>query len=123
MFYESGSRLPDMLKDTAAILGNRQVAIARELTKLYEEVREGRALQLAEACAEEGGLKGEIVVAVHPPEPKNWSEEELHQYLAELLKEHKTRDAAGMAAEATGLPRKQLYDLALQIRAEGSPDA
>ena len=67
VFYETGPRLAACLGDMAEVLGPRTVAVARELTKLHEEVREGLPGDLAAVYMEERAPKGEIVVVVHPP--------------------------------------------------------
>ena len=67
VFFESPRRLADMLADLAAVLGTRQTAIARELTKHFETVRRGALPELARALANEEPPKGEIVVLVAPP--------------------------------------------------------
>jgi 16S rRNA (cytidine1402-2'-O)-methyltransferase len=67
VFYEAPSRLAGALADLAAELGPRPAAVARELTKLYEETRRGTLPQLAAHYAAEGAPKGEIVIVVGPP--------------------------------------------------------
>src|SRR5215212_1507624 len=64
MLFEAPHRLPDMLADAAAVLGERQAVVARELTKLFETVRRGTLAELAAQFAEEGPPKGEIVVLI-----------------------------------------------------------
>src|ERR687893_110890 len=64
MLFEGPHRLPEMLTDAAAVLGERQAVVARELTKLFETVRRGTLAELAGQFAEEGPPKGEIVVLI-----------------------------------------------------------
>jgi 16S rRNA (cytidine1402-2'-O)-methyltransferase len=120
VFYESGPRLAAMLADIATVLGDRAVAVARELTKMHEEVREGAAAELAAAYETAGPPKGEIVVLVHPATQQALSPEEIKDMLAALLNDHRVKEAASIAAEQTGLPRKTLYELALEIKQEGA---
>ncbi|HET8728875.1 MAG TPA: 16S rRNA (cytidine(1402)-2'-O)-methyltransferase, partial [Alphaproteobacteria bacterium] len=67
VLFESARRLADSLQDAAVALGDREAAVARELTKLFEEVRRGRLDELARHYGEVGPPKGEIVVVIGPP--------------------------------------------------------
>ena len=67
VFFESPQRLPESLADLADILGPREAAVARELTKLYEEVRRGTLPDLAAHYAEAGPPRGEVVLVIGPP--------------------------------------------------------
>src|SRR3954471_8050204 len=67
MLFESPHRLPDMLADAAAVLGERSGVVARELTKLFETVRRGSLRELADQFAVEGPPKGEVVVLIGAP--------------------------------------------------------
>lgn len=115
VFYETGPRLAASLEDMLGALGNRHACVLRELTKLHEESLDGSLSELV-ALASERTLKGEIVVVVHPPETKAWNPEEVDYLLASLLKSESVKDAASIAAEKTGLPRKELYSRALDLR-------
>ena len=66
VFFEAPSRLADSLADIAAVLGDREAAVARELTKLHEEVRRGTPAELAQ-WASEAAPRGEMVILVGPP--------------------------------------------------------
>lgn len=123
VFLEAPQRLAESLADMAAVLGRRDAAVARELTKLYEEVRRG---SLAELAAHYTGTppKGEIVVVVGPPpesaeahqaERRAGLDERLRGALATLS----VRDAAAEVAAATGLPRREVYARALQLARDG----
>ena len=68
IFFESAARLAGCLADLADLLGNRPAAIARELTKLHEEIRRGRLAELAAHYRDAGPPRGEVVVVVGPPE-------------------------------------------------------
>lgn len=121
VFYESGPRLSATLADMATIFGDRQAAVARELTKLYEEVREGSLAELANHYIDAGPPRGEIVLLVHPPAEKIWPEKDVTALLSRLLIKYKTKEAARMAADETGLPRKALYAIALDLK-DTAPD-
>ena len=119
IFYETAPRLAASLADMAEILGSRPAAVARELTKLHEEIKRGRLDDLADHYYEQGAPRGEIVVVVSPPEPAALlAEEELDRRLRHAVAELGVRDAAAKLAAETGLPRQVLYRRALAIRTE-----
>ncbi|MGV6802029.1 MAG: 16S rRNA (cytidine(1402)-2'-O)-methyltransferase [bacterium] len=118
IFYETGPRLAASLSDMAALLGNRCAAIARELTKLHEEVRQGKVLELAEFYRQQPP-KGEIVIILHPADRPQWSDADVSALLTDLLQNHSVKDAASEAVLRTGWPRKQLYSMALALKTEG----
>ena len=115
VFFESGPRLKDGLADMAAVLGPRPAAVARELTKLYEECVRGPLDQLA-IDPRLDGPKGEIVVVVGPGEAEQASEADADAALAEALERLPTGEAASEVARALGLNRKTLYRRALELR-------
>jgi 16S rRNA (cytidine1402-2'-O)-methyltransferase len=117
IFYETPPRLAAALTDMVEILGPRPAAVARELTKLHEEVRRGALPELAEHYRAEGPPRGEIVVVVGPPEPgPALAEDEIDHRLREAVAEIGVHDAAAKLAAETGLPRQALYRRALAIR-------
>ncbi|MCI5046437.1 MAG: 16S rRNA (cytidine(1402)-2'-O)-methyltransferase [Aquisalinus sp.] len=116
VFYETGPRLIEALQDIEAVLGERNVAVARELTKLHEELRSDTVQELVTYYENAGPPRGEIVLIVTPPEKENWTEDQLAQMLTDLLAENSVKDAARMAAEKTGMARKTLYDMALDLK-------
>lgn len=117
VFYESPHRTAAALTDMAAELGpDRSAVMARELTKTFETLRRGTLTSLAAELAAEADPKGEIVLLVGPPisaAPKN---EEVEEKLAELLKSMSVGAAASELAVSTGLPRRELYRRALELR-------
>ena len=116
IFFESPRRLPASLADMATVLGDRDIAVAREMTKLHEETRRGDLAGLAAHYAESGAPKGEVVVVVGPPlADAVVSEEFIEARLAELLQSASVRDAAAQLAAETGLARRDLYTRALRI--------
>lgn len=115
VFFESGPRLKDSLTDMAAVLGPRPAAVARELTKLYEECVRGSLDQLA-VHPKLDGPKGEIVVVVGPGEVEQASEADADAALTEALKRLPTGEAASEVAKALGLNRKTLYRRALELQ-------
>jgi 16S rRNA (cytidine1402-2'-O)-methyltransferase len=113
IFFESAGRLAASLADMAAVLGPRQAAVARELTKLYEEVRRGPLDGLAAHYAEAGPPKGEIVLVVGPPEADTAGTVDLDAALDQALATMSLRDAADAVAAASGRPRREVYARAL----------
>ena len=120
VFYEGVSRLPDTLVDMAAMLGpDRPAAVLRELTKLYEEGRRGTLAELADYYQEQGPPRGEIVIVVGPPVvgAADIKADTVDQLLKKALAETSMRDAVDQVTTLTGLPRKQIYQRALEMRA------
>lgn len=116
VFLESAKRLAGALADMADVLGGREAAVARELTKLFEEVRRGPLPELARHYAEAGPPKGEVTVVVAPPQPAaEAGEEAVGRLLAEALAGHSLRDAVDAVAAATGWPRRRVYARALAL--------
>lgn len=116
VFYEAPSRLADALADLAAELGPRPAAVARELTKLYEETRRGALPDLAAQYASEEAPKGEIVIVVGPPLAAPPPDAEaLDQAIAAALASLSVKDAAAAVAAETGLPRREIYARALRL--------
>lgn len=119
VFFESGPRLADSLADMAAVLGDRPAAVARELTKLHEEVRRAPLTALAAHYAEAGPPKGEIVVVVGPPLAVVTGAEDLDAMIRRALEHLSVRDAAESVAKATNLPRRAIYARALELSGDG----
>ncbi|HYE49849.1 MAG TPA: 16S rRNA (cytidine(1402)-2'-O)-methyltransferase [Azospirillaceae bacterium] len=126
VLFESAQRLEDFLADAADVLGGREVAVARELTKLFEEVRRGTLADLAAHYAAAGPPKGEVVVVIGPPpEPEAAAEETVDAMILDALSRLSLRDAAAEVAAATGQPRKAVYARALELSQarDEDPDA
>ncbi len=116
VLLESPRRLAASLADMNEVLGSRPAAVARELTKLHEEVIRDDLRSLAEQYAEEGPPRGEIVVLVGPPEePAAADEADIDARLGEALATMSVRDAAALVAEATDAPRRTVYRRALAL--------
>ncbi len=114
VLYEAPHRLLDTLEDVRDVLGPRRVAVARELTKLYEEVWRGD-LDAAIAHYTENPPRGEITLVVagaSPEEARTWTEDEVRVALAGRLAAGEPRAAAAKAvAQEAGWPRRRVYDL------------
>lgn len=117
VLLESPQRLAATLADMAEVLGSRDAAVARELTKLFEEVRRGPLAELAARYAAEGPPKGEVTIVVAPPPlPPPVDGGEAERLLAKALASLTPRDAAASVARATGLPRRVLYARAIALK-------
>jgi 16S rRNA (cytidine1402-2'-O)-methyltransferase len=115
VFYESPNRIAAMLRDAAEVLGpERHGAVCRELTKKFEEVISGTLQHIAHVCAERS-LKGEIVVLIDRKSSENIQESDLEEMLKEALTKQTVRDAAEAVAARTGLPKRQVYQMALKL--------
>lgn len=117
VFFESAPRLAAALADMAAVLGNRPAAVARELTKLFEEVQRASLTELAAHYGAAGAPKGELVVLVGPPvaAEATASAEALDAALAAALARLSVKDAAAAVAGALGVPRRVVYQRALVL--------
>jgi len=120
VFFESAQRLAGSLADLAAVAGDRPAAVARELTKMFEEVRRAGVAELAAHYAAAGPPKGEVTVVVGPPGPAAAAgDEAVDAALREALAEASVRDAAARVAAATGRPRRAVYRRALALAGRG----
>ncbi len=114
IILESARRLPAALADMAEVLGPRLAAVARELTKVFEEVRRARLDELAAAYDEGGPPKGEVVVVVGPPE--NDGEARLDARLEAAMRATSLSRAVTRVATDTGLARSRVYARALALK-------
>ena len=116
VFYESPQRVAAMLEDAADILGDREGALARELTKKFEEVRRGKLSEIA-LSARETPPKGEIVVLIERRSEKI-RESVPEERLREQMQTMSVRDAVDFITAETGLPRRQVYQMAVKLSGE-----
>jgi 16S rRNA (cytidine1402-2'-O)-methyltransferase len=114
LFFETGPRLADSLATCADVLGDRPAAVARELTKLHEEVRRDTLGALARHYAESGAPKGEIVVVIGPPLPEEQAFD-VDAALESALRSMAVKEAATAVAAASGRPRREIYARALAL--------
>jgi 16S rRNA (cytidine1402-2'-O)-methyltransferase len=116
IFYESAKRLSKTLKDMLDQLGDRPAAIARELTKLHEEIRRNKLSVLTSHYVNTGAPKGEIVIVVGPPLKKSPpSIKELDNLIFTQLQTLSVRDATAKIVLETGLPKRKIYTRALRL--------
>ncbi len=119
VFYEAPHRLVETLDDLVAALGgDRPAAIARELTKKFETVYRGSLGALArQASADAHMARGEIVIVVQgAPKASTAADADADRVLRTLLEELPASQAAKLAAQITGRPRKELYERALGLK-------
>ena len=117
IFYESPNRLIDCLEDAVFCFGNRGATVARELTKLHENVRRGTLTDLLEFYKKSGAPKGELVLVIGPPSKKtNTDMEALETLLRKLLKNNSLRDTVKIASDTLDMQRSIVYERALIIR-------
>ena len=114
ILYESPKRVNQLLKDVSDIMGTgRNVVVCRELTKRFEEVSRGSAADLA-AAFEGRVVKGEIVVLIDRGAEQVADAETVEQALDQALMHMTMKDAAAAVAQAYGLARRDMYQLALR---------
>lgn len=119
ILFETAPRLPEALADLQAGLGNREAAVARELTKLHEEVVRGTLADLA-ANAGTHAPKGEIVIVVGPPLAREITDADILDALGHERAEASLRDRTSAVAARLGVARSRVYDLALFLKRNAS---
>jgi 16S rRNA (cytidine1402-2'-O)-methyltransferase len=118
VFYEAPHRIAATVADLAALLeAEREIVIARELTKLFEEIVR---LPLSEApawlAADDNHRRGEFVLLVSPPPPREGLDAASERVLCILLAELPVKQAAKLASEITGVAKNALYQRALELK-------
>ena len=115
VFYESPKRVGEMLIDLRDTLGGtRQAVVCRELTKKFEEVVRGD-LETVAAAFSDRTVKGEVVVLVGRAGAEKVADDDVATALREAMKTMRVKDAATIVAGAMGLPRRQVYQIALTL--------
>ena len=118
IYFETAKRIKASLIDMQEILGDRQVAIARELTKKYEEILRGSISELI-ARVDETPLRGEIVVIIAPPEAEaQWDEDKIRSALEPLIETEGVKRAAAEVAAQSGHKKRDVYAIALKLKDE-----
>lgn len=118
VLYESPKRIHGLLADLVHTMRDeRQVVICRELTKKFEEVLRGSAQDLI-AQLEGRSLKGEIVVLISRGEARAMNEDDVKTALVDAMRTMRIKDAANAVAGATGMARRDVYQLALSLKAQ-----
>ncbi|MEL6840089.1 MAG: 16S rRNA (cytidine(1402)-2'-O)-methyltransferase [Pseudomonadota bacterium] len=118
VFYESPKRVGEMLGNLRDVLGaEREAVVCRELTKKFEEIVRGTLGELALGFAERN-VKGELVVLVGRQGATDIAEMDVTMALQDAMKTMRVKDAATLVAGAMGLPRRQVYQIALNLKDE-----
>jgi 16S rRNA (cytidine1402-2'-O)-methyltransferase len=120
VMFESGNRVQDALRDLADIMGARDAAICRELTKLHEEVRRAPLSELAKS-ADALETRGEFVLVIAPPAASAhvMAQHDLDDLLRSALRRDSVKDAVAHAVEMSGRPRREIYARALELARQG----
>jgi 16S rRNA (cytidine1402-2'-O)-methyltransferase len=116
VLFESGSRVQDTLADLAAIMGARDAAICREMTKLHEEISRGPLVELAQS-ADTLETRGEFVLVIGPQAEgsQSMTADEIDALLRDRLSRDSVKDAVAHAVEVSGRPRREIYARALEL--------
>src|SRR6185312_2201537 len=115
VLFESGPRIAEALADLAAGLGARDAAVCRELTKLHEEVKRAPLDALARDYAQGAETRGEFVIVVAPPREEETPAADVDAMLKAALSRVSVKDAVGEVALATGRPKREVYQRALEL--------
>jgi 16S rRNA (cytidine1402-2'-O)-methyltransferase len=121
VMFESGNRVQDTLADLADIMGARDAAVCREMTKMHEEVRRAPVSELARA-ADTLETRGEFVLVIGPPAAgaQIMAADELDDLLRSALERDSVKDAVAHAVELSGRPRREIYARALELAKHGA---
>jgi 16S rRNA (cytidine1402-2'-O)-methyltransferase len=119
IFFESAQRLAESLRQMGEVLGDRAVAVTRELTKLHEEVRRGTLKILAAQYGDETPPRGEVTILVGPPQEEATDIARIDALLDHALPFMPVKAASEMIALALGIPRKEIYERALEKKNDG----
>jgi len=123
VLFETAPRIAATLADLASGLGDREAALCRELTKIHEEIRRGNLMALAQDYVG-SEVRGEIVLIIAPSTaPERPSVGDTDALLRQALTRVSLKDAVGEVADATGLPRRELYQRALALAKDESQGA
>lgn len=116
VLYEAPQRVEEMLEDIQAIMGERQIVIGREITKLHETFYRGTPSTLASEVTKPN-FKGEVVLLILPAteEETGWSDDRIDQELRNLMTDISLKEAVAIVTAKSGLPRKSVYARALGL--------
>jgi len=116
VLFESGNRVQETLADLAAIMGARDAAICREMTKLHEEISRSTLSELAQSAAQLE-TRGEFVLVIGPKAEGHqaMSADEVDDLLRDLMSRDSVKDAVAHAVEVSGRPRREIYARALEL--------
>jgi 16S rRNA (cytidine1402-2'-O)-methyltransferase len=117
LFLENPKRTLKTLNEMALVFGPRDVAIGRELTKKFEEIRKGTLRELCDHYSKVGPPKGEVTIVVAPPSANeiDTPEEAIDRLLKKSLTIFSLKDAVSIVVEATGASKRDVYTRALKM--------
>ena len=116
-YFETGPRLLECLKDLRDVLGERKIAVTRELTKLYEEKRRGNISDLIDHYEENGAPKGEIVIVIARDETEvSFDDDAINEMIKERINNMPLKAISKEIAEITGRKSRDIYELGLKLK-------
>ena len=115
LFFESPNRIEESLEDILSIFGDRQMALARELTKMFEDVWRGKVSELLERVRRDGHPKGEIVLVIDGMKESD-EKIDIESLLKKALENNSLKDAVTLVTGRTGMPKKEVYNIALELQ-------
>lgn len=115
VLYDTANKIDKTLSAIEKIMPNREIAIVREITKMYEECISGTASELIKKI-NDNPLKGELVLVIEPPHENNNTQINLVDILEDELKKHSLKEAVKIVSEKYGIKRNEVYDKALEIK-------
>ncbi|MDY6407239.1 MAG: 16S rRNA (cytidine(1402)-2'-O)-methyltransferase [Pseudomonadota bacterium] len=119
IIYETPNRLLDMLMDIENILGDRLMAVVREMTKKFEEVRRAPVSELITYYTQNGTPKGELVLVIgESVKEKTFDPNDIDTLIKKNLETHTVRDTAEIVADLVGVPKKQIYKRVVELNAQ-----
>lgn len=116
VIYETANRLLDVLADIESVLGNRQMAVVREITKRFEETKRGLVHVLIEEYTSNELPKGELVLVIDREKENTVAVQDITLLIQETLKTHSVRDTVELITGVTGKNRKEIYKQVLDYQ-------
>ena len=123
IIFESAKRINGTLMALKEILGNRKVAICRELTKKFEEIINGNISDVLKELSSRDSLKGEIVIVVSGPDASNEKDIDIELMLMDALSTMSASEASKEVSKFTNLSRKEVYNVALKLKGKNYDDS
>ena len=115
VLYETANKIEKTLSALEKIMPNREIAIVREITKMYEECLSGTASVLISRI-KENPLKGELVLVIEPPHEVDNTDIDLAEIIQDELKNHTLKEAVKIISDKYNLKRNDVYEKALEIK-------
>lgn len=120
VFYESVPRLKACLKDVLSVLGDRKMAVVREISKMHEEAIRGNVSEILDILESDKTVRGELVLVIQGAAEQEQSAEETEKSTQDALKDAmeamSLKDAVALVTKQTRLSKKEVYALALELQ-------